>query len=145
MKTTRAMTLLALVSMIAAMTACGTKPQQAAPAAAPASYEVRGEVVRLPPAGGRDLVVKHEAIPGFVDEAGKVVGMDAMTMPFTLAEGVSIEGIAPGDVVNFTLEVDWSSNSDPVRIVRLAENALIERIDLESGEAPPVQSGETPK
>ena len=74
-------------------------------------------------------------------------------MPFAVAEGVSLDGLAPGDKVEFTLEVRWSSDKDPVRIVRLAESAHIHSMDMESGTMPagqtettaPPPPAETPK
>jgi Cu/Ag efflux protein CusF len=119
------------LSLLLLLSACAEK----APAP-PETYEIAGEVVRLPAAGDRQIVVKHEAIPGFKDESGKVVGMEAMTMPFAVAEGVSLDGLAPGDKVEFTLEVRWASDKEPVRIVRLAESALIHSMDMESGAMP---------
>ena len=72
-------------------------------------YTVRGVVERLPQAGGPDsgLYIHHAAIPSFRDEHGKVVGMMSMTMPFPVAAGVSLAGIAPGDAVQFTFTVEW--------------------------------------
>ena len=72
-------------------------------------YTVRGVVERLPQAGGPDsgLYIHHAAIPDFRDEHGKVVGMMSMTMPFPVAVGVSLAGIAPGDAVQFTFAVAW--------------------------------------
>ncbi len=72
-------------------------------------YTVRGVVERLPQAGGPDsaLYIHHAAIPSFRDEHGEVVGMMSMTMPFPVAAGVSLAGIAPGDAVEFTFTVAW--------------------------------------
>ena len=36
-----------------------------------------------------EIWIRHEAIPDFTSDEGQVVGMDAMTMPFALAEGGS--------------------------------------------------------
>lgn len=83
-------------------------------------YEVRGEVVRLPSAEADALTVRHEAIPGFVGVDGQVVGMDSMTMPFPLAEGVALDGVEVGDKVEFTLEVAWEGDP-PYRITRVEE------------------------
>lgn len=130
-----------LLALLPALAGCdGGK--RAAPVATVQSYEVRGEIVRLPPAGGRDVVIRHVAIPGFVDERGRKIGMEAMTMPFPLADGVAVEGFSPGDPVAFTLEVEWASDSEPIRITRIAKMELIERLDMESGETPPVLSGD---
>ena len=122
------------LALVTALAACA--PKEKAPAAPPQRYEVKGEIVGLPSVGSREIMMKHEAIPGFRDDAGKVVGMESMTMPFTLAEGVSTDGFAAGDAVDFTLEVDWTSKRDPVRIVRLSKSTLIQKMDLESGTIP---------
>lgn len=74
-----------------------------------AVYTVRGRVVTLPdPAKPlSEFRVKHEAIDNFVDASGEVVGMGVMEMPFPLAEGVSLEGVEAGDVVEVTFAVWW--------------------------------------
>lgn len=94
--------------------------RQATPPAA-AVYQVRGEIRQLPVAPARDLMIRHEAIPDFKDEAGRVVGMEAMTMPFTLAPGIELGGLAAGDRVEFTLEVRWDDPANLARITRLAK------------------------
>lgn len=70
------------------------------------SYTVRGVIKALPGNGraANELIVKHEAIPNYRDEAGNVVGMMAMTMPFYLSESVSPSGLAVGDSVELTVE-----------------------------------------
>jgi Cu/Ag efflux protein CusF len=112
----RVLGLLALLPALAA-SACG--PSAPAPAGAVASYEMRGEIVRLPLAGSREIAIRHEAVPGFRDESDKVVGMDAMTMPFSLAQGLSVDGLAPGDRVSFTLEMRWHDPREIARVSRL--------------------------
>ena len=76
------------------------------------TYQVRGQIVSLPvegdPASG--LRIHHEAIPTFVGEDGQMVGMDAMTMGFTPATGVSLDGLEEGDKVAFTLRVNFAAN-----------------------------------
>ena len=70
------------------------------------SYSVTG-VVRALPGNGRaanEILVKHDPIPNYRDEAGNVVGMAAMTMPFYLAPETSIQGIQVGDSVELTVE-----------------------------------------
>ena len=94
------------VSVLAAVVgSCGRE----APPPPADVYTVRGVVERLPHAGGPDsgLYIHHAAIPSFRDEHGKVVGMMSMTMPFPVAAGVSLVGIAPGDLVEFTFAVEW--------------------------------------
>lgn len=85
-------------------------------------YTVRGQVVQVPrpndPAS--ELQIEHEAVDDFVDRSGRVAGMNAMTMGFPLARGVDLAALAPGDVVEFVLHVDWESDR-PVEITRLRE------------------------
>jgi Cu/Ag efflux protein CusF len=87
-------------------------PPPVAPAAegsasdASATYTVRGVVVALP-TDTEPMRVRHEAIPNFRSMAGEVVGMDAMTMPFPLGDGVAVEGLAVDDKVELTFVVTW--------------------------------------
>ncbi len=100
--------------------ACGKPP--AAPAKPVDSYAMRGEIVRLPQPGEREIAIRHEAVPDFRDESGKVVGMGAMTMPFTLAPDLpatAMAGLVPGDRIAFTLEMHWQETSEIARISRL--------------------------
>jgi hypothetical protein len=86
-------------------------------------YTVRGQVRQLPdPANpaASGLYVSHEAIDEWVGRSGEVEGMDPMVMPFEVAEGISLEGLQPGDVIEFTLHVDWEA-SPPVEITSLRE------------------------
>jgi len=70
------------------------------------TYHVKGVVKVLPGKGtaSNEIMVKHEPIPDYRDEAGNVVGMAAMTMPFYLAKGVTVESIAVGDQVQMVVE-----------------------------------------
>ncbi len=81
-------------------------------------YEVRAELRQLPDGANGDLLIRHEAIDGFTDRDGKRVGMDPMSMPFPLAEGIDLSGYAPGDRVRCTLEVDWQQRA-PVKITAI--------------------------
>lgn len=83
----------------------------------PKSYEIQGMVRQISPADAeeRQIWIHHEAIPDFVDIRGDTSPMDAMTMPFQLAESVDLSGVEPGDKVSFRLDVDWSA-SVPARI-----------------------------
>lgn len=93
----------------------------------PDVYTIRGEIRRLPAEGKspRELWVYHEDIPDFKDSQGEVVGMEAMTMPFPLADEVSLEGFAVGDRVEGMLEVRWDGKPPVVlsKIGKLAANA----------------------
>ena len=83
------------------------------------TYFVRGIVVELP-GEGRDLVIRHESIPEFMNIKGEIVGMNSMQMPFPLGADASLEGIAVGDKVRFVLEVDWAPSYSIVEISTLA-------------------------
>jgi hypothetical protein len=105
----------------AAVPDAGLAPAAGAGAAAPAArrYTVRAQVVALPRphAHVRQLTVRHEAIPGFVDREGATVRMPSMVMALDLAPTVSLSGVAPDDKVELTLLVDW--DRPLVRIERL--------------------------
>jgi Cu/Ag efflux protein CusF len=105
------------VFLLVAATGCGKPP--AAPSAPAQTYVVRGEIVRLPDGRDSSIAIRHEAVPDFRDESGKVVGMGAMTMPFALAPGVPTAGLAPGDRISFTLEMRWQEERDIARVSRI--------------------------
>jgi protein SCO1/2 len=58
-------------------------------------YKVLGTIRELHPES-REMIIKHEAIPGY---------MDAMVMPFTVKEDRWFKEVRPGDEVRFSLEV----------------------------------------
>ena len=72
-----------------------------------ATYDTRGEITALPTADQptSSLLIRHEAIPEFVDESGETVGMNTMTMPFPIAESINLGEFAVGDKVAVTFEV----------------------------------------
>lgn len=86
------------------------------------TYAMRGEIVRFAPPGEREIAIRHEAVPDFRDASGKVVGMEAMTMPFTLAADLpkeALSGLAPGDRIAFTLEMRWQDPREIARVTRI--------------------------
>lgn len=90
-----------------------SNPPAPASAASPLThtYHTRGIIESLPEAGKPtlELMIRHEAINDFVDGAGAVVGMNAMTMPFPrLDDGVTLQGLAIGDKVAFSFTNTWS-------------------------------------
>jgi hypothetical protein len=91
-------------------------------AAAGRDYTVRGQVRQLPdpanPASGLWLI--HEAVDDWAGRDGKVEGMDSMSMPFEVADGVPLTGIDVNDAIEFTLHVDWEAET-PVEITRVKE------------------------
>jgi Cu/Ag efflux protein CusF len=72
-------------------------------------YQIRAQIQALPipDRASPELVVRHEAVDGWVDPTGTVVGMDAMTMPFPLESEAVAEGFGAGDLVEMTVSVDW--------------------------------------
>ena len=92
--------LLCLVGCKRAATAGGTAVTEPV-----ASYEVRGVLRKLLPAG--KAVIAHEMIPGY---------MEAMTMEFTADDAGEFAGVQPGDALAFRLHVtDERSWIDHVR------------------------------
>jgi Cu/Ag efflux protein CusF len=123
------------LALVAAGCRSGDAPS---PAAGPAArrYDVRAEVVALPRPQAKppQLTLRHEAIPGFVDGSGAVVGMSSMVMAFDLAPSASAEGLNPGDKVEVRLAVDWSRPSLQIERLRKlpAETSL--RFDAASAD-----------
>jgi hypothetical protein len=90
---------------------------------------VRGEVVQAPApvTSGIQVLVRHEAIDDFVDAAGKVVGMDAMVMPFEVSPEAASKGLAAGDKVEVRFSMDWKEPRLRVeRIERLPVGTALE-------------------
>lgn len=111
----RSFLLVALLPLIAAGCAGPVEKERATGH----TYTVRARVQQLPAQGG-GLYLTHEAIDDWVGRSGKVEGMSTMTMPFPVAEGVSLEGIEPDDVVEVQIHADWEA--DPaVEITALRE------------------------
>lgn len=76
-------------------------PEAAAPPEVPAeapSYTARGLVANIM-ASRKTLIIDHEAIDGY---------MEAMSMPFSVADTSLLTGIAPQDSVRFRFEVSTS-------------------------------------
>jgi Cu/Ag efflux protein CusF len=108
-----------LLLAVAFLGGCGGTEKQEA-SVPPKSYAMRGMVRQIsePDVEERQIWIHHEAIDDFVDIRGDTVPMDAMTMPFNLAESVDLTGVEPGDKVSFRLDVDWSAGV-PARIGHL--------------------------
>ena len=147
MRSTTAIRLLtAVLFATAALATPGCSAPPVKSAAPDSSYAMRGEIVRLPASGAHDITIRHEAVPDFRDEAGKIVGMEAMTMPFTLAAPVSqaaLDSLAPGDRVAFTLEMRWQDPHELARISRIEKLPEGTRLSWEASlpAAAPAPSG----
>ena len=114
------------VALLLVIAACSA-PVPPAPAGARV-YAVRGEVVQAPSpvVAGIQLLVRHEAIDDFVDASGKVVGMDAMVMPFEVSPSAAPKDLAAGDKVEVRFSMDWKEPRLRVeRIERLAPGTIL--------------------
>ena len=100
---------------------------------------MRAEVMQLPEKPGGYVMLRHEAVDDFTDESGAVVGMDSMVMPFPVARGNSLDGLAVGDKIEAVMEVDWSQGFMQLeRIKKLPpETALHFGKARRAGKAPP--------
>ena len=96
------------------------------------TYEVHGVIDRMPDANGQ-MRINHEPIPTFVGREGEMVGMKAMIMPFPLAAGVSVEGLAVNDPVKFTFETTWAHEGSGYEILSIAPAP--DYVPAETGEA----------
>lgn len=89
---------------------------------------IRGEITKLPdPAVPKSaFMIRHEQIRDFKTADGHVnvtadgiAGMKSMTMPFPLAEGVTLDGYSVGDKVEFDFVVNWGGGAAAWEITRL--------------------------
>jgi Cu/Ag efflux protein CusF len=100
-------------------------------------YTLRAQVAQAPdpanPAAG--LYLYHEAIDDWVSRDGKVEGMDPMTMPFPVAPGIPLTGLAAGDKVEVTLHADWSADT-AIQITRIRELPAGTRLDFRAARPP---------
>jgi len=98
-----------VAGMICLLVGCSKEAGQSEADAVIHAYSVRGRIVQLPDSTNpaSELRIHHEAIDEFKLTDGSPGPMHAMTMPFPPAKGVSLEGFAIGDVVEFGFEVQW--------------------------------------
>jgi len=82
------------------------------PGPADQSYTTRGTIQQLSLNDGRtrSVAIYHEPIPEFVNRQGKVEGMPAMSMTFTVLDEALLEGLDPGDRIEFGFEVRWDAS-----------------------------------
>lgn len=89
-------------------------------AGTPDTYSgIHGQITQLPDPGvpGSELKIHHQQIRDFKTKDGTVninkdgiAGMRSMTMPFPVADGVSLEGLQVGDKISFDFVVNWGNN-----------------------------------
>jgi hypothetical protein len=100
---------LVLAALLALPGACRRAEPGLDPAAA--RYTVRGEVVAVDDGpSGRVLVVRHEAVPDFVDATGARTRMASMAMPFQVGAAARDAVVRQGDRIRFRFAVDWKAN-----------------------------------
>jgi hypothetical protein len=98
----------AAIALALALFACESREK---PPATPAdqTYTLRAQVTGLP-TPKQALRLHHEAIPTFVDQDGKTIGMEEMEMEFPfLAPAAKLDAIALNDKVEATMEIRWKS------------------------------------
>lgn len=59
-------------------------------------YPLHGRIISVDELG-HQLIIDHDAIPGF---------MEAMTMPYSVADNAMLEQVGPGDEIRADLKVD---------------------------------------
>jgi Cu/Ag efflux protein CusF len=94
-----------------ALAACKPEPVKPppGPSATAKSYAMRGVLKGVTATHtSKSLLIQHEAVDDFVGDSGAVVGMDAMTMPFTPAPALDVAALKAGDKLAFTTVVDWA-------------------------------------
>src|SRR5580693_5728083 len=84
---------LALAGLVGILSGCGQK--DSAQASRTQVFTVKGVVKELEP-DGKTAVIRHEAIPGY---------MEAMTMPFEVRDTNLLHGLKSGDTISFKLAV----------------------------------------
>jgi protein SCO1/2 len=84
---------LGLLCLAAGLTGCEQRTSQPAPP--PQVYTVKGVIKELEP-DGKTAVIRHEAIPGY---------MQGMTMPFEVRDTNLLVGLKAGDAISFQLAV----------------------------------------
>jgi protein SCO1 len=115
----------ALIALIFAVEACHRKPEVHAK-----YYQLKGEVISVD-VGHEQVIVKHEAIPGF---------MEAMTMSYEVKDDAALKKMKPGDQITARVVVTsddvWLDNI--VIVQKAAANAPPPKLD----ENVPPQPGE---
>ena len=78
-----------LIAGLVLAAACSREPEAR-------TYQLKGQVLAVD-VGAREILVKHEDIPGF---------MPAMTMPYLVRDAALLKDRAPGDLITATLTVE---------------------------------------
>jgi Cu/Ag efflux protein CusF len=139
-----AVVILSLALPLAGCRDAGSGPPTSAAPARPADhvYTSRGEVAMLPGTSPTaTLQIHHEPIDDFVNPDGHK-GMASMTMPMLMAPGVSLEGLAVGDKVEFDMAVWHRPGTTTVETFRVTRvRKLPPDTTLRFGAATPTLGG----
>ena len=112
---------LALTAALFTVNGCSESPSHEAESAQSShtiNYQVRGMVAELPdpqnPAS--DFLVHHEPIPAFKGNYNETTpsGMNAMVMPFPLADGVTLDTTSVGDLITLDFTVNYNHSDGTV-------------------------------
>lgn len=101
-----------LIALALAASACGHSRSDSPAATVKAGdhYSARGKVTALPTSASREIEIHHERLATFKTEDGKLSPMMSMPMPFGVSDAVSVDGLAVGDVVQFSFDVRWTGS-----------------------------------
>lgn len=107
---------------------------------------IQGEIKSMPSEGmmGGEAQIRHRQIPDFKGADGSIPetqdgipGMRSMTMPFPIADGVSLDGYAVGDKVEFDFAVSWDGPRPSWEITRIVKLDPSTEIDYENVKSEP--------
>lgn len=107
---------------------------------------VRGELKSMPTDGiaGDDAKIRHTQIVDFKAADGSIpvtadgiAGMRSMTMPFPMADGVSLDGYSMGDKVEFDFAVSWDGGRASWEVTRIEKLDQSIEIDYENVKSEP--------
>ena len=111
-----------LVGLATALAACSKAPEQRA-------FTLQGQIQSLD-APRKLVTVKHEEIKGF---------MPAMTMPYEVQEAKTLDGLAPGDLINAQLVV--FSNGAHLTTIKKVGSAPLEKPPADVPNPPAASAG----
>jgi hypothetical protein len=107
---------LTLAALLLAACGPGTPPP---PKGITHVYTIRGAITELLGSNNPEgaLRIHHEAVNDFRDTLDRPDPMNAMTMPFDIAPGVSLDNLKPGDKISFEWEVNWDAQIHRIRSI----------------------------
>lgn len=107
---------------------------------------IQGELKSMPSEGiaGGEAQIRHMQIMDFKGADGEIPetadgipGMRSMTMPFPMADGVSLDGFAVGDKVEFDFAVSWDGARPSWEVTRIVKLDPTVEIDFSNAKSEP--------